>query len=232
MDTNKHNDKEEVPALEEYIKEILARIDRIDIDISNNPAPSHWSIFREIPINYFNFNKKRVETHLPGWICNILYADCSAEQINEKIKDNFGPGSYAVCLEDSLGQIISSKKIEIPCELYDKNYSDTTHVDKDVARKIYNYLKFDYETHGLEDIVTLILSKIYRNRNIKVRGGFIDLDILAEDTNVEKKLVIDIARGYIMFNECSLKSFLCIKDIDIKGIGLIKILKRKRWDWI
>lgn len=215
--------------LEDIIKTLSGKIECLE----SSTTPRYWSITRTEPIDYFNFSKKIVEKHNPGWICDILYKDCSSDEVKERVKENFGPGVYSISLDDSFGRTITNKNITITCEDYgNSTYNDISGVDRTLVYTIYNSIKSHLPYYALEDLIHLVVSRIERSSNLRVRGGFLDLSILSEDVNVNLKDIIAIVQKYIELNNSHLRGLISIKEIFIESLGNVTIIKRKRWDWV
>lgn len=76
-----------------------------------------------------------------------------------------------------------------------------------------------------------VVSYFEKSRQLKTKGGFIDLNILAQDLNIEQEFLVKIANLYVKYKKGYLRGKISVKQLSLKNLGIIPILKRKRWDW-
>lgn len=164
-------------------------------------------------VHYWSILDKRYQ-----WLVDISKKEVDAHKLVELIKQKFGMGMYTIVSYNELGEVIAKRKVIIGEA--DPEASD---VSFRIARSLLEKDVYD---------VYLIVKAIEESGALENRGGFINLQHLSEDLNINIDRVVSVAKKYCSMKKGFLGGKIFFKTIGLSGFRQTPIIKRSRWDWL
>ena len=181
----------------------------------------HYSeIYKSEPTNYNSNNSESIILDIPGKFLEGTPVRIIISRCSESAEDTFDEEADLFCVTaDALEAFVKRRVIK-------KTQSD-------IAVKIANELRDSYEDdyYDIDGVIDIIVQRLEESINLKIKGGFVDLCLLAEDFNLEQNLIVKIAKMYLKYKRGFFKNKMDIKKLNLADFGEVYILKKKRWDW-
>ena len=186
----------------ERIKKIIDDISFVMDDFSPSRFVHYWSVL----------DKRR------QWLLDVSQADIEPHKLAGMIKEKFGMGMYSIISYNELGEIISRRKVIIG----EKNL-EASDVSFRIAKSLLEKDVYD---------VYLVVKTIEESGLLEIRGGFVNLQHLSEDLDIDLLRITSIAKKYCDMKKGFLSGKIFFTTINLSSSGNTPIIKRSRWDWL